>query len=220
MGIQPQRSIEQARQRVIREYRRQGYEIIDPATSGVVPESLRQFHPDVVAVKDDDRVVVELKPARTLKGSNELNEFAVRAREEGWRLELLTVGDGQRAPLSLPDSDRLAALTERSSSAFAKKLPDVAYVYAVALSEELLRDLAAQNGTDARQFSGPALAQELAEQGVLSEAMVKSLRGAWEWRNRFVHGRTPAPPPGRSELDRVLKVCRSLHSLLRLEAAE
>lgn len=50
-------------QELTREYRDRGYEVTVEPGPGQLPGSLSQFRPDLVALKSDDSVVVEVKPA-------------------------------------------------------------------------------------------------------------------------------------------------------------
>jgi hypothetical protein len=210
---------EKAKKRVAREYRSKGYEIADLAKGGASLEFLRDFDPDLVAIKGEDRVVVEIKEARALRGSNEITELARRVKNEGWRLEVIALAS-EDGILSHPTGQRLRALSERSRSAFARELPDVAFVYSVSLLEELLRDLATQNGIDALQHSPMLIARELAFQGLLSENAVQTLQEAWAWRNSFVHGPRGASVPTSTDLDTLIELCGSIQSTLKLQAAE
>ena len=76
--------------RVADDYRRRGYEVhIEPA-SNAIPEFLRGFHPDLIARKPGDSVVVEVKVGTRTSAAEQLREIAERVNQEpGWRFSLV-----------------------------------------------------------------------------------------------------------------------------------
>src|SRR5690349_14437535 len=85
---------ERTSRRVAASYRKQGYRVVVPVAPDALPVFLRDCQPDLIAERDDDHVVVESKPAGTLKGANDLVDLAERvAAQPGWRLELVTFRD-------------------------------------------------------------------------------------------------------------------------------
>jgi hypothetical protein len=207
--------------RLAREYRDRGYEVMDASDASAFPPFLHDLHPDLVATRPDDRVVVEIKQAGSLRGSNKLTAMARRvAQEGGWRLEVVTVAPDQSSPPAPPTRDRLEELAERIRLAFDRALPEAAFLSAVSVLEELIRDLAAHNGIRQRKRSARLLARELAFRGLLSEQEVKALDDALSRRNGLVHGNQGMTLPTRSDLDDVLTLCRTLQSTLTPAAAE
>jgi hypothetical protein len=88
MGMLSDTVIEKKRRRVAANYRRQGYQVTLPKDPATLPSFLRDCHPDLIAEREDDHVVIEIKPSRALKGSNDLQDLAARvAAQPGWRLE-------------------------------------------------------------------------------------------------------------------------------------
>ena len=49
---------------VAREYRKRGYQMVEQPRWDSLPSFLRGFSPDLIATKDDDCAVVEIKTAR------------------------------------------------------------------------------------------------------------------------------------------------------------
>lgn len=207
--------------RLAREYRDRGYEVVEASDRDAFPAFLHDFHPDLVATSPDDRVIVEIKRAGSLRGSNELTALAARvAQEQGWRLEVVTVAPAENEGLAPATRDRLIELGERIALAFERELPDAAFLAALSLLEELIRDLAARNGIRQREQSARLLARELAFRGLLGEDEIKMLDDAFSWRNRLMHADQKATSPTRGELDGVLRLCRSLQAMLTPAAAE
>src|SRR5580692_1769090 len=73
-------------------YRKQGYHVTGSGTSDAIPSFLHGCKPDLVAEKDGDKVVIDVKRANTLRGTNDLAEIAERvAAMPGWRLEVVAL---------------------------------------------------------------------------------------------------------------------------------
>ncbi len=214
-------ALDEARRRVAREYRQRGYRVIEPAERSALPEFLRDLKPDLVAMKEGDHVVVEVREARSLKGSNDLTELASRvAQEKGWRLELIAVPAAEDLAAWSPWPERIDGLVEQADRAFELGLTHAGYVYAAAVLEALVLEVAAANSLKVRGQSLPLVSRELVFHGVIPEAKLKLLLGLWRRRNDLVHGGSATPPPSREELKVVLDTCRWLQSVSRLQAAE
>src|SRR6185437_499868 len=113
--------------------------------------------PDLVAEREDDHVVVAIKPSRALKGSNDLTELAARvAGQPGWRLELFALG-GEEPGLPSPewlDTLLLAQSGQENGGAFRS-------LYLVQVLAFLVRGTAAQNKLPVRDKSPERIAREL-----------------------------------------------------------
>jgi hypothetical protein len=73
------------RRNAARKYRKLGYSAAERPAAGDMPAFLHGFAPDLVATSEDDKVVLEIKRAADLKGSNEIKELAaVIDRQAGW----------------------------------------------------------------------------------------------------------------------------------------
>ena len=77
---------------VARRYARKGYRVMRPGPGQPPPAFLGDFVPDLIAERDEDRVIVEVKRSDLVRGANELAAVAARvAREPGWRFELIAL---------------------------------------------------------------------------------------------------------------------------------
>ena len=54
-----------AQRKLAREYRRLGYDVAEQPRGESLPGFLRGFSPDLIATRDDDRAVVEIKTAES-----------------------------------------------------------------------------------------------------------------------------------------------------------
>ena len=102
------------RQTAARQYRKLGYDVVECPSGDQLPPFLRGLSPDLIATSEADRVVLEIKRAADLKGSNELKELAAAVDQHtGWRFELIALGPSPRDVVP-PSETTLDRLTERA----------------------------------------------------------------------------------------------------------
>ena len=204
--------------RLAREFRELGYRVVESPTGKVLPTFLRGLSPDLIATKDDDNVVVEVKRADTLKGSNELTELAARvAKTPGWRFELHTLEAPKANDDRVPSNAGLERLLRTVSAAFDADFEGSQSVALIALFstlERLLRLIAVERGVDAGNKSIQSLIRELSFQGIIDEKAVATLESGISWRNAVWHGGGHRKELTREELEQLINTCRSLHSAL------
>jgi uncharacterized protein YutE (UPF0331/DUF86 family) len=90
------------------EYRKRGYSVLLEPRGADLPEFLRNYQPDLIALREDDRVIVEFK--RDTKTTEPLEPLAKEARRHGWRLELLRMERTEE-----PEVDRAAGFLRTSA---------------------------------------------------------------------------------------------------------
>lgn len=184
----PTDAVEQRKLRSIaRRYERDGYRVTMPWQGGSPPAFLEGFKPDLIAESEQDRVVVEVKRSNAVRGSNQLLEVAKRvSREPGWRFELVTVPSIEQ--VSVPTAERMDFTESRTRQVIDIGLTDLAYVYAFVVLEELLNDLALQNGLKAAKTPLAQTARNLVSRGVISQEAFSTIEEARTVRNHVMHG--------------------------------
>jgi len=207
------------RQTAARQYRKLGYDVVECPSGDQLPPFLRGFSPDLIATSEADRVVLEIKRAADLKGSNELRELAAAVDQHaGWRFELIALGPSPRDVVP-PSETTLDRLTERALALYDAGLPDAALLYAASVLEELIRDVGAQHRIKGKLHATRAIVRDLAFRGVVGEEMVDALDRAWDQRNRIVHGSASDQDLGREAIVELIRACREVHAEMRLQAA-
>jgi len=204
---------------VAREYRKGGYDVVEQPRGDSLPPFLRGFAPDLIAMKDDDRAVVEIKTAEGLRGSNEIKELAAAIdAHAGWRFELISLGTRKDAASAGVSEDSLEQLLASPLTAYDSGRRDLALIYLVSVLDELVRDVAVRYRIKGRDRSARAVISELAFQGIIDGATADVLDRAWDRRNAIVHGRIEVESPSRDEVLRVVAACREVQSSMRLKA--
>jgi hypothetical protein len=113
-----------AQRRIARQYTKLGYEVIENPGPASLPSFLRGFSPDLLATKDGDHVVIEIKSSDSLRGSNELTELAtIVAQRPDWRFEFVAIESsrlfwGHPGPRSTICCNRLARHSRRACTNF------------------------------------------------------------------------------------------------------
>lgn len=205
---------------VAREYRKRGYDVVEQPRGDSLPSFLRGFAPDLIAMKDDDRAVVEIKTAESLRGSNEIKELAAAiATHAEWRFELISLGTRKDATSTGLSEDSLEHLLAASLTAYDAGQQDLSLIYLVSVLDELVRDAVMQHRIKGRDRSARSIIQELAFQGIIGGTTADVLDQAWNRRNAIVHGRPEAESPSRAEILRVVAACREVQAAMRLQAA-
>jgi hypothetical protein len=208
MAIQSDAAVDRRRRQIAATYRKRGYRVTVPATSGTGPAFLRDFQPDIIAEKDGDHVVIEVKRSRALKGANDLTELAERvAAVPGWRLELVALrGEDDARRVLAPDwLDTM--LTPPGPGT------DIAH-HCVWLGEVLaylIRGTALLNRIRVRDKTATRLAAELAFAGVIDQDLLDRIEDAFAWRNALMHA-MPLPRPASDQAAEIEKICRDLQA--------
>jgi hypothetical protein len=214
MATHPLTRGEQTSRRVAASYRKQGYQVTLPVAPDALPAFLRGCHPDLIAERDDDRVVVEIKPAGALKGANDLVDLAERvARQPGWRLELVTFRDRD------PDADN-ASLAWLNQMLRTPGDDVLSSVYRLEVLGFLLRGIAVRVGIRAVGKAELTLAQELAFRGHIDEALLTRIEAAFHWRDDLMHRRSPDPVPSAEHAAELESLCRDVLAQAQPEATE
>ena len=207
------------RRNAVREYRKLGYVVVECPGSDNLPPFLRGFSPDLIATSADDNVVLEIKRAADLKGSNEIKELAAAVEQHaGWRFELIALASDPR-DIAVPSEAELDRLAERSLALYDANLPDAALIYAVSVLEELIRDAGAQHRIKGHRHSTKAIVGELAFRGVVSGEAADALDRAWDQRNQIVHGTAGDKSISRESIVELSEVCREIQAAMELQAA-
>jgi REase_AHJR-like len=125
------------RRNAARKYRKLGYSAAELPAAGDMPAFLHRFAPDLVATSEDDKVVLEIKRAADLKGSNEIKELAaVIDRQAGWRFELIALA-ASPGDIVVPRQAKLERLMARGLALQEAGSGEVAVIFLVSVLEEL-----------------------------------------------------------------------------------
>lgn len=201
-------AVDRRRKQVAATYRKQGYRVTVPATPDAVPAFLRGCQPDLIAEKDGDQVVIEVKRSSALRHTNELTELAERvAAMQGWRLEVVALRSEDEGP-GAPATDWLETmLGDRAAGAHTVHH----CIYLVEVLDYLVRGIALNNQIRVRDKTVRRLSAELAYAGIIDQDLLDRIEAALAWRDALMHGIAAARPESvkARELERI---CRDLQA--------
>jgi hypothetical protein len=182
--------------KIAEDYRAKGYDVIVRPRSQELPEPLANFRPDIVARKDGETVIVEVKSRQALRREPHL-EPMVRAVQQvpGARFELVIAKPDIASPLpeqTRPwrDGEAAAALDEATRLLEAGH-PVAALLLGWAAAEAALRIVAAKENLKTERNDASYLLNRLVSDGALANRQYQSLRQALEMRNAVAHGLEP-----------------------------
>jgi Holliday junction resolvase len=183
-------------EQVAQQYRDRGYDVVLQPRRPELPAPISKLHPDLLARKDDDIVVVEVKTRESLRSKPLASELAKAVRAQpGWRFELIIANPEQH--IFLPLGVRVLEEHEVAQRlAEAQALLDQGHLEAALLlawsgAEAALRLTAEREGIALERQDPPFLLKQLALSGVLSREAYASLWNVMELRNAVAHGHRP-----------------------------
>jgi hypothetical protein len=180
--------------RIAKQYENEGYTVVMYPKGDQVPPFAAQLRLDMIAMRGDESVVVEVKPRRSdLADDPQLARIAERVNNQpGWRFDLVTLEPEtpvQRVAEKAeePSAEQFQGLLERARTAQSVGLRDMAIVYAWAALEAAMRRL-----QDDAELYGKMTANELLRtlysNGFISRPEFERARDAWAIRTQAVHG--------------------------------
>jgi hypothetical protein len=180
--------------RIAKQYEDEGYTVIVEPKADQVPPFAAGLRLDMIAIRGDEAVVVEVKPRRSnLADDPQSARIAeVVNSQPGWRFDLVILEPEtsvQRVAEKAkePSSEQFQALLQRARTAQSVGLRDMAIVYAWAALEAAMRRV-----RDDAELYGKTTPNELLRtlysNGFISRPEFERARDAWAIRTQAVHG--------------------------------
>lgn len=179
---------------VAKRYREAGYEIILEPSPTMIPFDVGGYHPDILARKDGQNVIIEVKSNSDAGASYERLRDVIEEtrRHESWRFVLVTERD--LAGVGLPDDPDQPAREEiQKGMRNADKLisigeQEAAFLLLWIAFEQTIRKLLIEAGLPLERLAPAIMIRQLYSEGVLSIAQFDVARSCLETRNLVVHG--------------------------------
>jgi hypothetical protein len=177
---------------VARDYKNRGYPVIYEPERADLPEFLRVFSPDLLALGDHESVVVEVKTRKQLADSRTVRDLEEHVkREPGWRFELivLPVEDEARraAALDVTPIDQLRSQVDVALTWYPRSSA-VALMLLTNVIDAALRQLAAREGVQPEESSLAHLVKQLYVDSELPRDQYETLAHAAELRDLVLRG--------------------------------
>ena len=172
------------------EYRSRGYEVLE----GTPLDFLPGFRADLIARKDDEVKVIEVKSRSSLGANSQIAELArIIDTKPGWSFELLLVAEPEK--LDSPEGahsvggENITLRIEEAEKALAAGLSQAAFLLAWSAYEAAVRELiAARGASDTGIATAGYVLDQAVFEGVISRDEYQNLTGMRKYRNAIVHG--------------------------------
>ncbi|MCH8291891.1 hypothetical protein IH992_12420 [Candidatus Poribacteria bacterium] len=180
-------------QEIAQEYQAKDYDVTVCPKQSQLPDFLADYHPHILARRDDETVVIEVKLGTSLTESQYLPELAQAIQEHsGWRLELVVINLKEDiAPIenanSLDAQDIAHAIRETKELLESHHL-EAALLLAWSTAEATLRLLASKEEIPLRRYDALYLLKQLATYAAISREEYNSLMNTMRLRNAIAHG--------------------------------
>jgi hypothetical protein len=185
-------------QRLAREYRAKGYEVVAEPSVTERPAFLQDFKPDLIAKGKDESIVVEVKVGTEVAHGARLQPIAQQiAAHPGWRLSLVVVNPeraevAQGSDKELLDIDAAKDQVRRAKQLGAEGMLDAAFLLLWSGVEAALRHILARAHLPIRSLSTSIVLRELFSAGELSRRQYEVAMKSLPSRNSLVHGASTA----------------------------
>jgi hypothetical protein len=177
---------------IAQKYRDQGYEVIIEPDSSQLPDALAHFRPDLVVRKDNETVVVEVKPRGSLTDP-QLQELAKTVRgQPGWRFELVVLPPEPSPPGTRAwNAEDVADGLRQAEAILNSGSPEAALLLAWSAAEATLRLLAEKERLPLDRDDAVHLLRLLVTRAVITREEYGHLWEILELRNAVAHGLKP-----------------------------
>jgi hypothetical protein len=173
-------------------YRQRGYQVVFEPDPSLLPREAKSLHPDLLASKGNEHVIVEVKYQQNLLGYPALMRLAEVIRGiPGWRLDVVVLEQPKRPveaePLSVEDAKRRLEAADRVAEGTADYAAALLLLWTAV--EAILRDQVRKQTEDSLTSTSrlPKLAYSL---GLIGTQDVATAEWMTRIRNEVVHGRT------------------------------
>jgi REase_AHJR-like len=170
------------------EYQQRGYSVkIEPSDEDL-PIFLAGLRPDMIATRDDENLVVEVKSRRDVAQATDMAEIESALKERsGWRFELVIDGtESETQPIL--NLDQISRAIQEANHLKQEGYVVAAFLLLWAATEGLLRSIADREQVDLDSAASGYLTKRLYSVGLLARDQYLVLEDAVRLRNVAAHG--------------------------------
>lgn len=196
--------MEQAKVRaLVEQYTKAGFQVSVEPNLEQLPFDLGGYRPDLIAVKDQAGIIVDVEPSSARIPVERYQALAEEvARHPGWRFLLITPDDvnGETIPASpeeFPSWQTLLHCAYQARRLVASGEYEPALLYSWGIFEGALRKRAAETLTPVERFPASRLINHMYSLGELSINQYDRVLSALKARNRLTHGDIANPAYAR-----------------------
>lgn len=170
-------------------YERDGYTFVIHPTEDLIPEFLRGYRPDALALSDHGSIVIEVKSQRSRDAEKGLSQLAKQiAKHAEWKLDVYYAGNFSRPVYDKPTKSDVLKLIDEVQKLERTGHRRAAIVMAWAALEALARALHPDAEEGVRPMIPSEIIEWLAQSGYIIPAEARLLKSTMKTRNATVHG--------------------------------
>lgn len=197
---------------VAAQLRSQGYNVVIQPSTGALPDFLLGHRPDMIARRDDENLVIEVKATSSTSVLGRYQELAQKVEAEpGWRFSVVVAPPATDFPPAidtLPDERQLSERITAAERLAIDGPPDAAFLYLWSTLEAELRLLADKARLPLAALPPSMLIRELFSAGELRRDHYETAIGLVRSRNSLMHGF--AAMPGEIQVQSLLELVRAI----------
>lgn len=179
-----------------RDYKKQGYEVIENPNKKDLPYFLKNYNyiPDLIVKSSKDNFIIEVKSGENLKDSKKLSPIAdIINKNENWEFVLIvTIPKESNIVNKIPNLPSTEVAVRKFNLFFERKdfteYFDMIFLYGWSIVQSLLLQILGENGERKIQISPKAMLREGFSQGYFSKKDYNTLIALSSKRNSIVHG--------------------------------
>jgi hypothetical protein len=196
------------------ELRSSGYKVTVEPSSADMPFDLGNYKPDIIATKNGEGIVLEVKAVHARLSVDRFQEIAEQvAKHSGWKFILVTLDDVDErivpsAKGELPAWDELNYNLGKIDDFFRDSLLEPGLLYLWSTIEAMLRKRSFSEQIPIHRFPPAKLLNHMYSSGEISIAEYDLLKALFEKRNKAAHGLVVALE--KDELEKAAKIAREL----------
>lgn len=180
---------------IAKDYREKGYKVILEPKGLDIPYFLSGFEPDIIAINDNENVVVEVKTESTINKAPYLEKIAQAVdKQSDWRFELVITNSKNQSTINTSDQNELNLNQLKLIFEEVKTLLDLnhlraAFIISWSGLESIARTVLEQeNIQKSGQLNVLISIKNLFSYGLINKDDYDFLYNTFQKRNKVVHG--------------------------------
>lgn len=175
-------------------YAHDGFDVLIEPSPHQLPFELGGYRPDLVAVKNDTHLIIEVKPSASRVSIDRLQSLAQEiAQHAGWRFVLVTLDDvdASTIPTTDPELPTWRELIDKVTLVdrlLGQGAFEPALLYLWSLFEAALRKRAISQAIPVERLPASMLLKHMYSQGEVSVEKIDLFLAFMQKRNRLAHG--------------------------------
>ncbi len=179
-------------QKVGQVYRNKGYDVLIEPQGDQLPDFLQTFRPGLIAYKDDEHIVVEVRTRGQVSDFPQVNELAKVVRNEaGWKFELFLLGPENSFFVngaSLFTVEEIRSKRKEVALFVENGHLEAAFLMGWSLVEAILRILAVKEGIEGETAMPDYLLKQMTFEGIIARETYHDLKHAQKTQDAIARG--------------------------------